>query len=122
MPRAINLLEIGCLILTNGSGSVLSVATDPSTFTRCVISTAFAPSTQKWPACSMRKTTASDLEKDYVSPGRDGIVVRSTERVRSLDTMRWGWPNPRGGKAVVNVRNYESPFWRLPCTIRSDAA
>lgn len=56
--------------------------------------------------------TASDLKKDYVSPGREGIIVRSAEGVRSLETMTWGWPNPRGGKAVVNVRNYESPFWR----------
>lgn len=56
--------------------------------------------------------TAFDLEKDYVSPGREGIVVRSNAGVRSLETMTWGWPNPRGGRAVVNVRNYDSPFWR----------
>lgn len=56
--------------------------------------------------------TPSDLEKDYVSPGREGIIVRATEGVRSLETMTWGWPNPRGGKAVANVRNYESRFWR----------
>ena len=52
------------------------------------------------------------LEKDYVSPGREGWVVRSHEGQRVVDHMHWGWPNPRGGKPVVNVRNYKSPFWR----------
>ena len=53
-----------------------------------------------------------ELEKDYVSPGREGWVVREYEGNRVVDRQRWGWPNPREGKPVVNVRNYESPFWR----------
>lgn len=53
-----------------------------------------------------------ELEKDYVSPGREGWVIREHEGSRILDRQHWGWPNPRGGKPVVNVRNYESPFWR----------
>lgn len=53
-----------------------------------------------------------ELEKDYVSPGRQGVVIRSVDGLRTLEAMTWGWPNPRGGKAVVNVRNYDSPFWR----------
>ena len=57
------------------------------------------------------------VEKDYVaapSPGKlgnPGYVVRDHECARTLDVMRWGFPRP-DGKAVVNVRNYESPFWR----------
>ncbi|MBN8808416.1 MAG: SOS response-associated peptidase family protein [Sphingomonas sp.] len=53
-----------------------------------------------------------ELEKDYVAPGRPGWVMRQHEGQRVVDQMTWGWPNPRGGKAVVNVRNYDSPFWR----------
>lgn len=51
------------------------------------------------------------LEKDYVSPGRDGWVVRQDDGV-TVEAMKWGWPNPRGGKDVVNVRNYSSSMWR----------
>lgn len=53
-----------------------------------------------------------ELEKDYVAPGRPGLVVRQAGADRLLETMTWGWPNPRGGAPVVNVRNYASPFWR----------
>lgn len=53
------------------------------------------------------------LEKDYVSAGRQGYVVRESDGARILDRMRWGFPPPAGAKApVVKVRNYESPFWR----------
>ncbi|MBK2451635.1 SOS response-associated peptidase [Escherichia coli] len=55
--------------------------------------------------------SVGDLEKDYVSPGREGWVVRN-DQSRIIERMAWGWPNPRGGRPVVNVRNYESPFWR----------
>lgn len=57
------------------------------------------------------------VEKDYVAapapgkPGNPGYVVRSGDGIRVLDVMRWGFPRP-DGKAVVNVRNYDSPFWR----------
>ena len=54
-----------------------------------------------------------ELEKDYVSPGRPGLVVTAGEAGRELQAMRWGFPPPAGVKApVVNVRNYASPFWR----------
>jgi putative SOS response-associated peptidase YedK len=53
----------------------------------------------------------TEMEKDYVAPGRDGWVFHNREGQRVVDYMKWGLPNPRGGKAVVNVRNYESPFW-----------
>lgn len=54
-----------------------------------------------------------DMEKDYVSPGRPGAVVVSGEGGRELRGMRWGFPPPQGVRAaVVNVRNYGSPFWR----------
>lgn len=52
------------------------------------------------------------VAKDYVSPGRPGFVVRHQAGARVVDAMTWGWPNPHGGKPVVNVRNYASPFWR----------
>jgi putative SOS response-associated peptidase YedK len=54
----------------------------------------------------------TELEKDYVSSGRKGLVVRASGELRALEAMTWGWPNPRGGRPVVNVRNYDSPFWR----------
>lgn len=53
-----------------------------------------------------------ELEKDYVSPGREAWIVREAGGTRLLDRQHWGWPNPRGGAPVVNVRNYHSPFWR----------
>lgn len=58
-----------------------------------------------------------EVEKDYVAApapgklGNPGYVVRHHEGTRTLDTMRWGFPRP-DGKVVVNVRNYQSPFWR----------
>jgi len=56
-----------------------------------------------------------ELKKNYVSPGRPGLVVIQGETSRKLTIMRWGFPPPTGVKsAVVNVRNYVSPFWRTP--------
>ena len=53
------------------------------------------------------------VEKDYVSPSRPGFVVREADGTRLLGAMSWGFPPPPGVKsAVVNVRNYASPFWR----------
>lgn len=53
----------------------------------------------------------TDLDKDYVAPARPApVVIQGAQR--SLAQMTWGWPNPRGGRPVVNVRNYDSPFWR----------
>lgn len=54
-----------------------------------------------------------DLEKDYVSPSREGLVVTSSEGARHLTGMRWGFPHWQAGqKDVANVRNYTSNFWR----------
>jgi putative SOS response-associated peptidase YedK len=56
---------------------------------------------------------AAALEKDYVSPGRPGLVVVERTGSREVRGMRWGFPPPAGVKLpVVNVRNYASPFWR----------
>lgn len=49
------------------------------------------------------------IEKDYVSPGRPGYVVREDEGRRVLSVMNWGFPFQ--GKPVTNVRNYTSSFW-----------
>jgi putative SOS response-associated peptidase YedK len=56
------------------------------------------------------------VEKPYVAAprpgalGSPGYIVREKEDQRVLSVMRWGFPRP-DGKAVVNVRNYTSPFW-----------
>ncbi len=54
------------------------------------------------------------MTKDYVAPGKPGLVVREEEGQRVLDTMAWGFPF--NGKPVTNVRNYGSPFWRSALT------
>ncbi len=60
-----------------------------------------------------RCSLGDEQEKDYVSPGRPGYVVRQVEGVRLMERMTWGFPPPEGvAKPVVNVRNYASPFWR----------
>jgi putative SOS response-associated peptidase YedK len=54
-----------------------------------------------------------ELEKDYTSPGREGWTVTMDDNERVLTAKRWGFPPPPGVRApVVNVRNYDSPFWR----------
>ena len=52
----------------------------------------------------------TDMEKDYVAPGRDGPVVIAREGQRVTGMMVWGVPI--AGKLVTNVRNLASPFWR----------
>ena len=52
----------------------------------------------------------ADMAKDYVAPGREGPVVIERDGARITGLMVWGVPN--AGKAVTNVRNLESPFWR----------
>ena len=59
-----------------------------------------------------RENAKEEMEKPYVSPGRSGWVIRQQDGRRGTELMTWGWPNPRAGKPVVNVRNYTSPFWR----------
>ncbi len=49
------------------------------------------------------------IEKDYVSPGRPGYVVREDDGQRVLSLMNWGFPFQ--GRPVTNVRNYTSNFW-----------
>ena len=52
-------------------------------------------------------------------PKRPTWVVREHDDARMLDVMSWGFPHVVTGKsgkpiekAVTNVRNYTSPFWR----------
>ncbi|WP_275588807.1 SOS response-associated peptidase [Croceicoccus hydrothermalis] len=85
--------------------------------------------------CNRYRMSASDrdlaerygaplLDEDLTLPGgelfpkRPAWVVRQSAGERKLDVMKWGFPlevsGPRGGttKAVTNVRNYTSQFWR----------
>lgn len=50
------------------------------------------------------------MEKDYVAPGKPGLVVREEAGHRVVDTMLWG--SPYQGRSVTNVRNYKSSLWR----------
>jgi putative SOS response-associated peptidase YedK len=60
-----------------------------------------------------REVDRGEMEKDYVSPGRDGWVVTQQDGDRFVERMNWGFPHWQpGGKDIVNVRNYSSPFWR----------
>jgi len=68
---------------------------------RAEIATTFAAE-DRWPA---------DLARDYVAPGLPGpVVIADGEGGRMTGLMNWGVPF--GGKAVTNVRNLASPFWR----------
>ncbi|MDG2532092.1 SOS response-associated peptidase family protein [Sphingomonas sp. HITSZ_GF] len=61
--------------------------------------------------------SAVEMEKDYVSPSREGWVARNGDAGRVLDRMHWGFPHWQAGqKDVVNVRNYTSSFWRSAIT------
>jgi putative SOS response-associated peptidase YedK len=71
--------------------------------------------TTRWEMASYYEAAdaAADMEKDYVSPGRPGLVVTAEGGIRQLQAMRWGFPPPPNVRsAVVNVRNYSSSFWR----------
>jgi putative SOS response-associated peptidase YedK len=60
-----------------------------------------------------REIDRTEMEKDYVSPGRDGWVVTQQNGDRFVERMNWGFPHWQpSGKDIVNVRNYASPFWR----------
>lgn len=60
-----------------------------------------------------REIEREEMEKDYVSPGREGWVVTRDDTGRHVEKMAWGFPPPAGARQpVVNVRNYASPFWR----------
>jgi putative SOS response-associated peptidase YedK len=64
-----------------------------------------------------RDIEREELEKDYVSPGREGWVIREQDGRRGIDLMNWGFPHWKPGeKDVVNVRNYTSSFWRSALT------
>ena len=52
---------------------------------------------------------------DEIYPGYQAPVLRRTDSGSlKLDMMKWGFPGPQsaGGRAITNVRNLESPFWR----------
>ncbi len=49
-----------------------------------------------------------------IYPGRLAPVLRRDGEDLALELMTWGFPGPQaaGGRAVTNVRNLASPFWR----------
>ena len=52
---------------------------------------------------------------DEIFPGQTAPVLRRTaEGGLKLEQMKWGFPGPQaaGSRAVTNVRNLSSPFWR----------
>jgi putative SOS response-associated peptidase YedK len=52
---------------------------------------------------------------DEIYPGHQAPVLRRTEAGSlKLDMMKWGFPGPpaAGSRAITNVRNLDSPFWR----------
>lgn len=52
---------------------------------------------------------------DEIYPGYSAPVLRSNDGGGlKLEMMKWGFPGPQaaGGRAVTNVRNLASPFWR----------
>ena len=53
---------------------------------------------------------AENLPPPELFPKRPAWVVRRQDGQRQLDFMQWGFPF--NGKAVTNVRNLQSPFWR----------
>lgn len=60
-----------------------------------------------------RDIEREELAKDYVSKATPGLIVRTVNGQRVLsEPLHWGWPNPRGGDEVRNVRNYGSRFWK----------
>lgn len=65
-----------------------------------------------------------NLPPPELFPKRPAWVVRNTDHGRAIDVMTWGFPHlvatPKSGKmvekAVTNVRNLRSPFWRAALT------
>lgn len=52
---------------------------------------------------------------DEIFPGQMAPVLRRKQDERlGLEMMKWGFPGPQaaGSRAVTNVRNLSSPFWR----------
>jgi hypothetical protein len=52
---------------------------------------------------------------DEIFPGQMAPVLRrNSQGGLKLDQMKWGFPGPQaaGWRAVTNVRNLASPFWR----------
>jgi putative SOS response-associated peptidase YedK len=52
---------------------------------------------------------------DEIFPGQMAPVLRRNPEGRlKLELMKWGFPGPQaaGSRAVTNVRNLASPFWR----------
>ncbi len=64
-----------------------------------------------------REIEIEELAKDYVSKATPGLIIRQIGSQRFLsEPLHWGWPNPRGGDEVRNVRNYSSKFWKPALT------
>lgn len=60
--------------------------------------------------------TANLAPFDEIYPGKAAPVLRRSETgALRLETMTWGFPAPAAAKGcpVTNVRNLDSPFWRL---------
>ena len=51
---------------------------------------------------------------DEIYPGHAAPVLRRGSAGLLLETMTWGFPGPAAakGRAVTNIRNLDSPFWR----------
>ncbi|WP_310467997.1 SOS response-associated peptidase family protein [Sphingomonas sp.] len=59
--------------------------------------------------------TSNVPRHDEIYPGYQAPVLRRVEGGGlKLETMKWGFPGPAsaGSRAVTNVRNLASPFWR----------
>ena len=65
------------------------------------------------------------LDKDYVAPGKPGLVVREQDGARFVSTMKWGFPTRRPRKRPAragelpylydwwtNCRNLRNGMWR----------
>jgi putative SOS response-associated peptidase YedK len=62
-----------------------------------------------------RDTTPPDTPPSFpaIFPDTLAPVIRNTsDGVRELTLMRWGFPPPQGNRPVTNVRNVNSSFWR----------
>ena len=64
---------------------------------------------------AIQDTTGNQAPLPAIFPDQLAPVVRVTkDGVRSVETMRWGFPPPPkfGTRPVTNVRNTQSAFWR----------
>ncbi len=72
------------------------------------------------------------MEKDYVAPGKPGLVVREQDGARVVSTMKWGFPTRKERKRPAregempflydwwtNARNLGNTMWK-PWLLRSE--